>query len=164
MHTIHTTLGPQPWNTLQIRHTSTVLRSRHLMLMADGKGWTLTPVLPRGDEKGRTCAARGAVRYLRLHFSFLGTDGINQWQEQQQVERHIIDSFFARCESLRLTITQFAQVKESVLFGKLLYSWRISPPCNEVMTSVTSHQPEGSPTCSDYIEHWPYWWSLQRKH
>jgi hypothetical protein len=88
------------------------------------------------DEKGRTCAARGAVRYLGLHFSFVGTDGINRWQDQQQVESHIIDSFFARCESLRPTITQFAQIVESVLFGELSYSWRIAPPCNEVMTSL----------------------------
>ena len=124
-----------------VEHTTDQTHKHGLTLPAldaDGR-WqrvTLTPVPPRGDEKGGTCAARGAVRYLGLHFSFLGTDGINRWQEQQQIESHIIDSFFARCESVRPTITQFAQIIESVLFGKLLYSWRIAPPSNEVMTAL----------------------------
>jgi hypothetical protein len=101
--------------------------------MAKGDINTSTPT-----PEVSTCGARGVVRYLGLHFSFLGTDGINQWQEQQQVESHIIDSFFARCESVQPTITQskFARIIESVLFGKLLYSWRIAPPSNEVMTSL----------------------------
>jgi hypothetical protein len=108
-----------------VEHTTDQTHKHGLTLPAldaDGR-WqrvTLTPVPPRGDDKGGTCAARGAVRYLGLHFSFLGTDGINRWQEQQQIESHIIDSFFARCESVRPTITQFAQIIESVLFGKLL--------------------------------------------
>ena len=66
-----------------MEHTTDKTHKHSLTLQAldaDGR-WqqvTLTPVPPaRGDEKGGTCAARGAVRYLGLHFSFLGTDGIN---------------------------------------------------------------------------------------